>query len=88
MGGGMGGLGGLGGLGGPGGFGGDMEGMLNNPMVLEQMQQALNDPAIQQMMSDPNMMQQVEIFSLIVHLPDKMVPDHEFQSNASTDARR
>ena len=84
----MGGLGGLGGLGAPGGFGGDMEGMLNNPMVLEQMQQALNDPAIQQMMSDPNMMQQVEIFSLIVHLPEKMRSDHEFQSNASTDARR
>eukprot|EP00960_Hanusia_phi_P002239 64553-Hanusia_phi.AAC.2 len=54
-----GGMGGLGGLDAPDGFGGDMDAMFNNPLVLEQAQQALRNPAVQQMMSDPNMLQQI-----------------------------
>ncbi len=43
-----------------GGMGGmNPAAMLNDPAAMEQMQQMMQNPMVQQMLSDPNMMQQV-----------------------------
>ena len=52
--GGLDGLAGMGGMGGMGMPGGNMDGLMSDPAAMEQMTAMMQDPAVQQMMQDPN----------------------------------